>query len=215
MVTALAIADPASRYAAWLRVFDPGVQAELLCSDVLDRVGDHDPGQDFHRHYAALRTRDHLNRLMYVDLKTWLPDDYLEKTDKATMSCGLEARLPLLDHRLVELAFRIPSACKVRGTSTKRVFKRAVRPVLPPSVLGKPKRGFSVPTDPWLRDELRSFTFDVLTDDRTRARGIFDPRAVQQLWREHVDGRHVLDSHLWLLLTFELWCRAYLDPVAA
>ena len=151
---------------------------------------------------------------MYVDLKTWLADAYMEKADKATMACGLEARLPLLDHRLVELAFQIPGRCKIRAGSTKRIFKRAVRNLLPPAVLRKPKHGFAVPIDPWFRGTLKDFTFDVLLDERTRRRGYFDTAIVERLWREHVSGRHVRSSQLWLLLNFELWHRIYLDGEA-
>lgn len=157
---------------------------------------------------------DHLNRLMYVDLKTMLVDGYMEKLDKATMACGLEARVPLLDHRLVELAFQIPGHFKIRGGSWKRVFKRAVRELLPVAVLHKPKHGFAVPLDPWFRGELKDFSFEVLLDSRTRERGYFNTGFIERLWREHVEGRNVWTGHLWGLLNFELWHRIYLDAEA-
>jgi asparagine synthase (glutamine-hydrolysing) len=211
---ALPVEDPARRYAAWLVLFTPELQAELLRADLVKELGDYDPAWPYPHYYAALNGRtaaDHLNRLMYVDLKTWLADAYMEKTDKASMASGLEARMPLLDHRLVELAFRIPGRFKIRGWSTKRIFKKAVRPLLPAFVLRKRKHGFSVPTDPWFRGELKQFTFDVLLDRRARQRGYFNAAAVERLWREHVSGRHVWDTHLWLLLNFELWHRIFLD----
>jgi asparagine synthase (glutamine-hydrolysing) len=214
MVQTLPITDPARRYAAWLLLFTPEMQAELLQPDVYDAVSNYDPVWPYPRYYAGLNSAtaaDHLNRLMYVDLKTWLADVYMEKTDKATMACSLEARLPLLDHRLVELAFQIPSHHKIRGLATKRIFKRAVRRLIPAEVLRKPKHGFSVPTDPWFRGELKSFTREVLLDERTRRRGYFNMSVVERLWREHVEGRNVWDTHLWLLLNFELWHRIYLD----
>jgi asparagine synthase (glutamine-hydrolysing) len=148
---------------------------------------------------------------MYVDLKTSLVDAYLEKTDKATMACSLEARLPFLDHRLVELAFQIPSRFKIRGRSTKLILKRALDRLLPSSVLRKPRQGFAVPTGPWLRGDLKSFAFEVLLDARTRCRGYFNMATVERLWREHVNGRGRWGGHLWLLLNFELWRRIYLD----
>src|SRR5207253_11457843 len=129
----------------------------------------------YRRYYARsggrLAADDHLDRRMYVDLKTWLADDYMEKTDKASMACSLEARLPLLDPRLVELAFRIPGRQKIRGLSTKLVLKQAVRDLVPPRTLRKRKHGFTVPLDPWFRGALRSFAFEVLLDDRARRRG--------------------------------------------
>ncbi len=210
----LPIGDPGRRYAAWLTVFTPEMQAELLEPDVWSAVADHDPSSDYPRHYAGLKgsaASDHLNRLMYIDLKTWLADDYLEKTDKATMACGLEARLPLLDRRLVELAFRLPGSYKIRGLSTKRILKQAVKGLVPPEVLEKPKHGFAVPIDQWLRGDLASFARDVLMDERARRRGYFRAPVLERLWQEHMSGRHVWDSSLWLLLNFELWHRIYLD----
>lgn len=213
-VHTLPISDPARRYAAWLVFFTPQMQAELLQPHILSAVLDHDPARPYlhyYNHPPTTSTEDHLNRLMYVDLKTWLVDGYMEKTDKATMASGLEARLPLLDYRLVELAFQIPGRYKIRGWSTKRVFKLAVNQLLPPMVMRKRKHGFAVPTDPWFRGELRDFTSKVLFDDRTRQRGYFNTSVVEQLWCQHAEGRHVWDTHLWLLLNFELWCRLYLD----
>jgi asparagine synthase (glutamine-hydrolysing) len=148
---------------------------------------------------------------MYIDLKTWLADAYLEKVDKATMACSLEGRIPILDHRLVELAFQIPSNLKIKGLSTKRIFKRAVSRLVPDEVLRRPKHGFAVPTDPWFRGSLKQFTFDVLFDRRTQQRGYFAKDVVKQLWHEHVHGRRAWDMQLWLLLNLELWHRIYID----
>jgi asparagine synthase (glutamine-hydrolysing) len=213
----LAIADPARRYAAWLTHATPELQAQLLHPDVVVATTGHDPSWPFPRYYWNLNgatAADHLNRLMYVDLKTLLADAYLEKTDKATMASSLEARSPLLDHRLVELAFQIPGRFKIRGRSTKRILKRALRDLLPAWILNKPKQGFSVPINHWFRSELKAFAFEVLLDGRTRRRGYFNIDTVERLWREHGAGRHRWHGHLWLLLNFELWHRLYLDREA-
>ncbi len=213
----LGIADPARRYAAWLVLFTPEMQAELLQADMAQSLAGYDPAWPYTRYYGQQQmgngasTTDHLNRLMYVDLKTWLPDTYMEKTDKASMACSLETRLPLLDHRLVELAFQIPGRYKIKGLSTKRILKRAVSDLVPPAVLKRPKHGFAVPIDPWLRGGLNSFASEVLLDERARHRGYFNMPVVERLLREHTVGRHTLDMQLWLLLNFELWYRAYLD----
>ena len=213
----LRLADPARRYVAWLTVFTPEMQAELLKADLREAVADHDPARPYHDYYHALNGKssaDHLNRLMYVDLKTMLVDCYLEKLDKATMACSLEARVPLLDHRLVELAFQIPGHFKIGGISGKRIFKRAMRNLLPVGVLDKPKHGFAVPLDPWFRGELKDFSFEVLLDRGTRERGYFNTDFIERLWREHVEGRNIWTGHLWGLLNFELWHRVYLDGEA-
>ncbi|HME94549.1 MAG TPA: asparagine synthase (glutamine-hydrolyzing) [Methylomirabilota bacterium] len=210
----LPIPDPARRYPSWLMLFSPAMEAELLEGGRYDAVAGYDPAEHYSQYYHRMNGQtasDHLNRLMYVDVKTWLADAYMEKVDKATMACGLEARLPLLDHRLVERAFQIPGRYKIRGRSMKRIFKRAVRDLVPAPVLRKPKHGFSVPLDPWFRGELKSFSFEVLLDERTRRRGYFNAAFVERLWREHVEGRQIWDAHLWQLLNFELWHRIYLD----
>jgi asparagine synthase (glutamine-hydrolysing) len=206
LTAALSIRDPGRRYPAWFRVLSPELLDEALVTN------GHDPDALYARAYAAAgNARDHLNRLMYVDVKTYLPDAFMEKTDKATMAWGLEARMPLLDHRLVELAFRIPSGLKIRGVSTKRILKRAVRDLVPAETLKKRKHGFSVPLDGWLQGGLASYAREVLLDERTRRRGYFDPRVVERLWDEHQRGRHVRATALWLFLNFELWHRIYLD----
>ncbi|MGI8827392.1 MAG: asparagine synthase (glutamine-hydrolyzing) [Chloroflexota bacterium] len=213
-VRSLPIKDPARRYASWLVSFTPEMQAELLQPDIMEQLDSYDPAWPYPHYYPRLNgatEADHLNRLMYVDVKTWLADTYMEKTDKATMACSLEARLPLLDYRLVELAFQLPGTYKIRGWSTKRILKRAVRDIVPPFVLRKRKHGFSVPIDPWFREDLKSFAFEVLLDDSTRRRGYFDHKVVERFWREHVEGREVRHGQLWLLLNFELWHRMYLD----
>ena len=210
----LPIADPARRYASWLVLFTPEMQRALLQDGAHRAEAGYDPAWPYPQYYHRLKgttANDHLNRLMYTDLKTLLADAYMEKADKATMACSLEARLPLLDHRLVELAFQIPGRFKIRGSAMKHIFKHAVRDLVPAEVLRRPKHGFAVPLDPWFRGDLKEFTFDVLLDQRTRQRGYFNPAFVERLWREHQDGRHVWDAQLWLLLNFELWHRIYLD----
>jgi asparagine synthase (glutamine-hydrolysing) len=209
----LSIRDPGERYASWLAYFTPDLRAALWSAPSARGLATHDPAHVLRGYYAGLSpdtAGGHLNRLMYVDLKTLLVDGYLEKTDKATMACSLEARLPLLDHRLIELAFQIPGRHKVRGRSTKRILKRALADVLPAAVLQKPKRGFGVPTESWFRGHLKAFAFDVLLDSRARRRGYFNADAIERLWRQHADG-HRFDGQLWLLLNFELWHRVYLD----
>lgn len=210
----LAVADPAQRYAAALQVFSHAQLGQLFQPQFAHHLASHNPAWPYPHYYPKLgrhTANDHLNRLMYMDVKTWLADGYMEKVDKAMMANSVEGRLPFLDHRLVELAFQIPSQYKIHRFSGKRILKEAVRGLIPPEVLHKPKQGFAVPTDPWFRGGLKQYTFGVLLDDRTTQRGYFYKPFVEKLWREHQDGRHVWDTHLWLLLNFELWHRQYLD----
>jgi asparagine synthase (glutamine-hydrolysing) len=212
----LPISDPVARYPAWLEVFSPDMRNELLRPLLQAEIGAYDPAWPYARYYHhSLNggySLDHLNRLMYVDVKTWLADAYLEKLDKATMAFSIEGRLPFLDHRLVELAFQIPAHYKIRGLSTKRILKEALQGVLPDEVLRKRKHGFAVPNDPWFRGKMGDFVFETLLDSRASARGYFDPSYIERLFRSHRDGKEVFDSQLWLLLNFELWNRAFIDP---
>ncbi|MDB6175440.1 MAG: asnB [Chthoniobacteraceae bacterium] len=213
-VHTLPLCSQAERYASWLVLFDPEMQSELLSTGSIAHEINYNPASitspyiDRFHHSQGIGSA---NKMMYADLKTLLPDGYMEKTDKATMACSLEARLPILDHRLVELAFGIPDEFKIRGRSLKWIFKQALRRLVPPKVIARPKHGFAVPLDPWFRGELKEFAYDVILDERTRRRGYFDVTFVERLWREHKSGRNVWDSQLWLLLNFELWSRIYLD----
>lgn len=214
MIQTLPIEDPASRYGSWLQVFSPEMQVELLGDDWQEEIRRYDPTAVYSFYYDRFpesAKEDHVNRLLYLDLKTWLVDMYLEKTDKPTMACGLEARIPILDHRLVELAFQIPGDMKVKRFRLKRIFKEAVKGLMPSDVLRRPKHGFSVPIDEWFRTELKDVAFEILLDDRTRSHGIFDTEFVERLWREHNEGRHTWATQLYALLNFEMWHRIYLD----
>ena len=213
--TTLPIHDPALRYSAWLEVFTREMQGMLLSQTWSKEIADYDSSWQYSHYYHKKMNRgsdlDHLNRLMYVDLKTWLPDTFMEKVDKATMAFGLEGRLPFLDHRLVELAFQIPSKLKIRGRTTKRILKQAVGHLLPMQVLTKPKHGFAVPTDPWFRGELKEFVFETLLDERSKRRGYFNHAYIEKLYNLHRSGKEVYDNALWLLLNFELWHRTFID----
>jgi asparagine synthase (glutamine-hydrolysing) len=149
---------------------------------------------------------------MAVDRETYLPDDLLPKVDVASMARSLEVRAPLLDHVLVEHAARLPVGLKLRGTQGKVVLRAAVEPWLPKGFLDRPKQGFAVPLDGWLRDELRDLPEDVLLDPVAVERGLLQPEAVRDLVREHRDG---LDrsAQLWALINLELWFRTCVDRV--
>ncbi|MGE0444248.1 MAG: asparagine synthase (glutamine-hydrolyzing) [Vicinamibacterales bacterium] len=211
LAEAAATTDPVTRYSQFLRVFSDDLLARVVADRYAASARRFDAVAPYRRLMSESAGADHMNQLMFADLMTWLPDTYLEKVDKSSMAVSLEARVPLLDHRLVELSLRIPARFKMSGGVSKRILKRAVADLLPPETLTKPKHGFAVPTDPWFRGELRQFAYDVLLDPRTRQRGYFRPEAVERLWREHQSGREVRDAHLWLLLNFELWARRYLD----
>lgn len=211
LIEAAGVADAPSRYASLLRVFNDDAMKTLVDARLEAAAASYDAVDIYRRYFSEAADADEMNRLMFVDMKTWLADTYLEKVDKTSMAVSLEARVPLLDYRIAEFAMTIPSRYKISGGETKRVLRAAVRDLLPPETMRKPKHGFAVPTDPWFRGELKAFAYDVLLDPQSRQRGYFNPREVERLWSDHQAGREVRDSHLWLLMNFELWAREYLD----
>lgn len=164
--------------------------------------------------FARVASESALNQMLYVDTKTWLPDDLLIKADKITMANSLELRVPLLDHRVLEFAAALPARLKVRGFETKHILKKALRDRVPEEILNRPKTGFPVPYESWMRNELRDFAQDVLTDRTSVARGYFDPAAVQSLLQRGSSGGENLAPELFSLLTLELWHRAFMDQEA-
>lgn len=147
----------------------------------------------------------------WADIHTYLPDDLLVKVDIASMAHSLEARSPLLDHKLMEWAARIPSAQKFAGGETKAILKSALEPFLPHEVLYRPKMGFGVPIDRWLRNEIKEFARDILLSTEARQRGLVKPEYVQMLLDEHCGGVRLHHTRLWGLLMLELWFRMWID----
>jgi asparagine synthase (glutamine-hydrolysing) len=154
---------------------------------------------------------DPLGRLLYFDTMTYLPLDILTKVDRMTMAHSLEARPPLLDHHLVEAVFTLPSSFKLERGVNKRVMKEAVRDLLPRELIERPKRGFGVPIRAWFRGALRDAVVEVLTSERTAARGWLEPKGVRALCDEHLSGRRDHSIRMWALLMLEQWCRKFLD----
>jgi asparagine synthase (glutamine-hydrolysing) len=156
------------------------------------------------------RPEDWLSAIQYRDLHHYLPLDILTKVDRMTMAHSLEARPPLLDHKLVEFAATIPARFRLNGGTTKYLFKQAMRGVLPDAIIDRQKHGFAVPIARWFRGELAGFARDVLLSDTCRQRGILDTRFVERLLTLNAQGRD-LDLQLWTALSFEMWCRRFLD----
>src|SRR5688572_17190083 len=151
-----------------------------------------------------------LLRLLYTDVKTYLVE-LLMKQDQMSMSASIESRVPFLDHHLVEFAFRLPERFKLRGFTTKRILRKAVRGLLPDSILTRRKMGFPVPFARWMREGWNDVARDVLLDRRSRERGLIDTAAVTALLRDHRDGRRQGGDAIWALLNLELWYRTFID----
>jgi asparagine synthase (glutamine-hydrolysing) len=166
---------------------------------------------------AESSARRPLDRMLDADLRLWLPDDLLLKMDKMSMAASIEARVPLLDHPLVEWAARLPDRYKVRGLEGKVLLKRLARKLVPREVVDRRKVGFTVPLAPWFRGPLRPLLMDTLLSPTCLGRGYYDGNVLRGYVEDHVKGRRDRSRELWTLLTLELWHRAFVDrtPVPA
>jgi len=159
---------------------------------------------------ARMRGKDTLHTMLYIDTKTWLPDDLLIKADKMTMANSIELRVPLLDHKVLEYAASLPPRQKVNGRNTKYILKRALSQQIPHQIRNRKKAGFPVPYATWMRRELKSVVRDVLLDSKTRQRGYFRKDAVEKLLEENSSGRD-FSKEIFSLLSLELWQRTFLE----
>ncbi len=201
--------DGPQRYVDASAMFHPGQLRALFQNDVFEEVSRHDPRA---ASLAALEAngRDWLSAIQYGDLESYLPLDILTKVDRMTMAHSIEARPPLLDHKLVEFAATVPSHMRLRGGTTKYLLKRAMRGILPDGIIDRPKQGFAVPLALWLRGELSEFVRDLLLSVTCRQRGFFNTSYIERLLKQHERGRD-LSLQIWTMLSFELWCRRFLD----
>ncbi len=206
---ALSIRDEAERSATWFASFSRQEREALFATDFLASIDAAHPARVFAGYLERVRERSPVKRMLYADLKVWLPDNLLLRGDQMTMAASLEERVPFLDHKLVELAARIPSRLLTRGFRTKALLKRALAPYVGPEILRRRKVGFAVPVGPWFRKPLKPLVADLLLSPDTRSRGYFNSANVEQFLHEHFDGRRDRQKQLWALVNFELWMRQH------
>jgi asparagine synthase (glutamine-hydrolysing) len=204
--------DPAPRYMGYVTLFAPQVQQDLLKVQMAAESQLSAPAAAALRNcFSRCTDPDDLNRILYADLKTSLPDDLLAMTDRMSMAASIECRAPLVDYELVELLSRMPSSLKVRGFTMKYLMKKAVAPWLPHEILHRKKRGFGAPMGAWLRKDLRPMVSELLSEKQVRLRGLFHWPAIERLISDHAAERSDHTDHLLALVMLELWCQIILD----
>ncbi len=170
-------------------------KAEKKYREIADRAGSENP----------------TDKLLYLDSKTYLPSDILTKVDRMTMANSLEARVPLLDHELIEFVQTIPAELKLKGISTKYIFKKTLEGIVPHEILYREKQGFGVPINEWINSRLKDRIHGILSEKRTLERGYFEPRYIATLLAEHTKKRRDHSHALWILWMLELWHRQFVD----
>jgi asparagine synthase (glutamine-hydrolysing) len=190
-------------------VFPKAIQNSLLAPETKARIGDQNPYVHQNEMLGRTDAEGLIDKFLYIDIKTYL-HELLMKQDQMSMAASIESRVPFLDHKLVEFTARMPTRFKLRGSNTKWVLRKAMRGILPESILTRSKMGFPVPLGNWFRNQHRHIIDDYVLSERTLARGYFNPDFVREMVAGHLSGeKH--DERLWCLVNFEVWNRIFLD----
>lgn len=201
--------DGPERYQDANSLFNAEDRGKLLSAAAAEKILTEDPWQE-RLDYLRFADTHWLSSIQYLDLKHYLPLDVLTKVDRMSMASSLEVRVPLLDHRLVEFAATIPADYQLKNGTTKHLLKRAMRGILPDSIIDRRKQGFAVPLGRWFRGELSEQLHDLLLSPSSRSRNLLNHAYVEKLLALHKAGRP-LELQLWTLVSLELWCRRFLD----
>ena len=201
--------DKVHKLAAILAVRDPEAMYHTLVSHWENPqsvvLGGREPDTVLTDRRQWANLSDFTERMMYLDLVTYLPDDILVKVDRASMAVSLESRIPFLDHRVVEFAWTVPLSMKIRDGQGKWLLRQVLYKYVPPGLVERPKMGFGVPIDSWLRGPLRDWAEEYLGEDRLMREGFFNPRPIREKWSEHLSGKRDWQYYLWDVLMFQTW----------
>ena len=204
-VSNLGIQSWEDRMPCWFGALSPG-ERDRLAPDLRPTRHPDEDAAGFATANSALR------RILYFDQTSWLPDNLLERGDRMTMAASLEARMPFMDHRLIEFVSSLPDRYRVRGMQTKWILRQAMRHVLPKAILNRPKVGFRVPVNEWFRGKMREYLRDHLTGPASVTRAYYQHNELERILNEHQSGRQNHEKLLWSLLNLELWHRTYAMP---
>jgi asparagine synthase (glutamine-hydrolysing) len=203
--------DFEERYLGFGTYFTDAMKADLYADDVKRHTSGYDAYRYHREYFVRCRDASPVNRMLYVDFKTFMPALNLDTTDRTSMAANLEVRVPYLNVELLDLAARIPSGLKIKGLKRKYILKKAVESILPKDIIYRKKAGFGAPIRSWLRGALRPMIDDLLSSAAVKKRGLFKPSTVRSLVADFGSGKEDLSLHLFQLLTLELWFREFID----
>jgi asparagine synthase (glutamine-hydrolysing) len=203
--------EPSLQHTRWMTFLSDAEKRALYQPAFKADLNGATPAHVIESYFRRAAQSDALAQQQYVDIKTYLVENILTKVDRMSMAASIEARVPLLDYRIVEFAVNLPSPMKLRRGRTKVVLRRAMTDRLPAAILNKPKQGFSIPLKHWLCGSLRPLMTDLLSPDRIRDRGYFHPDFITRWVSEHVNGRANHSHRLWALMVLELWHQNMLE----
>lgn len=202
--------DPVDAYFFSVSGIHETMKSQLFHPDVIRELAGYDSRQLFYDTYAKAPAEDHLSKIQYLDIKTYLCEDILTKVDRASMAVSLEVRCPILDHKFMEYAAAIPSRLKLKGRDGKHIFKKALKPYLPDHILYRKKMGFGVPILEWLRKDIKAYSEDLIL--RSRATDIFfNRRFITDVWNQHQSGLRNWSTLLWEIMIFNLWFKKFME----
>ncbi len=194
-------------------IIDDSLRDAIYTGRFRQSLGDNQPFEVFRQYLEAANTDDLVNRMLYADATLLLEGNNLVKPDRMAMAVSIEPRAPFLDYRLAEYVSRLPGSWKLRGDTLKFILKKAVTGLIPDEVIHRKKQMFTVPIGEWFRSSLRHFIVGLMSQDRTRERGYFEPARIDQLIQDHLEGRANYTRQLRLLMNLELWHRMFMDDL--
>ena len=195
--------------------FEQHAKDRLYSGDFNRAIAGHDPLEALRSAYRACGSADPMDRVLYADARVYMIDDVLTKVDRMSMAVSLEAREPLLDHKLLEFAARVPMALKLKDGRSKYLLRRILERRVPRSIVERGKSGFAAPIGDWLRGPLAGMASELLLDGRLRDRGLFNDAEIRRIWDDHRTRRADHPHRLWQLVMLELWFRTFIDASGA
>jgi asparagine synthase (glutamine-hydrolysing) len=203
--------DFENRYLGFGTYFTDAQKTRLYSETLRDEMKDFDAYKYHKKYFENCRDASALNRLLYVDFKTFMPALNLDTTDKTSMAANLEVRVPFLNHEIVSLSEKIPAELKIKGLKRKYILKKAAESLLPKEIIWRKKAGFGAPIRSWIRTSLKPMIDDLLSEETIKRRGLFDFREVQKIIELNQSGKEDFNLQVFQLLNFEIWIREFID----